>query len=194
MSAVPLRALLLLIAVLAALAAVLFLCSPFGAVEGDAPEPAPMSPSAATEPLAPETSPAPLSQPPTSHGGDGGGGPVGQWVIDEEHLGKNMTDLMKRTMPPGQEIPAGTVEEAIAGANVTLDVKGDGTWTATGSMQGDPMDDAGTWTLDGDQLTVVWKKKDGKPGDQTVTATFEGDAIEIKPEEDMPFALRMIRR
>jgi hypothetical protein len=115
----------------------------------------------------------------------GAAGPVGDWVVDLDHFAENMK---------AQGMPDAQVAQAKEKVQVLWRVKADGTWTTTGSMMGGPIDDAGTWKLQGADMTVTWTKKGGEASSDSLETRFTDAAIEIKPDEEMPFALRMIRK
>jgi hypothetical protein len=117
--------------------------------------------------------------------GDSASGPVGTWVIDMDHMKGKLKEM---------GMPEEMLKNMDAGMGVTWEIKSGGTWTAKGKMQGDAIDESGTWKLEGETLTVVKTSDKGKDVNEPLAAEYKGDVIELKPEADMPFSLRMIRK
>lgn len=146
-------------------------------------------------------------------GGSGGGGsfdpksPVGTWKADMAPL----MGIMKPMMDMAEQMfaAAGTpeakaeaqkgLEEAKAKmadlqkAKMVLVINKDGTCTMDVDMPGDKDSGAGTWKLEGDQLTIVQTMKNGKPVDKKDEAkalTFKDGKLTMA---DGPIALTFTR-
>lgn len=121
-------------------------------------------------------------------GDKGGGGgaepidpksPVGAWVMDAQSIVdamKPMMDAVKKaaeTMEDAEERTK-TLKEledqaaAVANVKAELTFKGDGTATFEGDAPGQAHESGtGTWTQQGETVTVVQKMKNGKPAEGT---------------------------
>lgn len=77
--------------------------------------------------------------------------------------------------------------------NMTLVLKADGTASSTTRLMDESQTVHGTWSQDGDSLTI--RMTDDEQSD-TVSAVVDGDTLELLPPEgeDMPFRMIMRKR
>lgn len=135
----------------------------------------------------------------------GGSGIVGSYSMDgADFLGK-MQDMMLEQMGPMlEQMPPEQVakmkEEMTAemkDSKVDLEIKADGTFEVHAKMQSDQTDVIkGTWTQEGDVITMVETEKNGEPKEdgETIKATLKDGDLMLKPEEEMPFDIIMKRK
>ncbi len=159
--------------------------------------------------------------------GDGGGGvaavasPAGTWAIDKPHLKAAMLKLLDEMVAKKidevkkqygiDELPAEAKTQMEAemkdqrdamakqADEVTMEIvmSADGTWTAIGKFGPETKNEKGTWTLDGDQVTIKTTHEDGEKTDDPdmKTATWKGDVMEVSFEEEgMNLELRLLRK
>ena len=109
----------------------------------------------------------------------------GTYELDKAKLKESMMAMIPAEqkaamdkMPAEQKKQAEQgMEMALNAANVTLDLKADGTMTAN-TMSGP---ETGTWKLDGDKITFT-SKKNGK--DESHTGTYANGTITAEMEEE----------
>ncbi len=129
-------------------------------------------------------------------GAMGGGTPAGHYAIDKAQFKELVTTGILKDMGV-KEIPApvaARIDELLKSARIDLDVRPDATWTIGGSIGGKPIDESGTWTLAGDQITMKTTKKDGKDSDESKTGTYKDGVIMVKPDDDAPGEMRLVRQ
>jgi hypothetical protein len=154
----------------------------------------------------PRIADAPKDTPPRAPFGFGGSA-AGSYVLDKEHMEAAMLEMVMKEYGAGLE--AGTPEEQeaalaqikqmmkmqIAMMNLGMVLNPDGTFKVDGMMGGQKVSVAGTWTQTGSTVafTVTHENGEKKAEPETKNAQLEGDAIVLKPDEDMPFAIRMVK-
>ena len=136
--------------------------------------------------------------------GGGANGVVGTYSLDldtfvlkAEEAAMAQFAPMLAQMPP--EAVAKMKEEMLAGmkaAKFDVELKADGTFEVTQTMQGDTDRITGTWTQAENVLTFVEVEMNGEPKADalTIKATLEDGNILYKPEPDMPFDLVLIKK
>jgi hypothetical protein len=96
--------------------------------------------------------------------------PVGTWVIELDHYAEQMLAFTKDM--PGAPKDAEYFRKA---AQVEVEVKADGTWTSIGRIEKHSINETGVWSLAGDELTIEWQTRSGKPAPKWVqTVRFDG--------------------
>jgi hypothetical protein len=135
-------------------------------------------------------------------------GVAGDYVLDASNLLEFFTEQFLEEMPDvGDMGGMGGMDEAAKkemleqakaqakqmaeASKMTVSLKGDGTFTASGAMMGDEVSAGGTYEVKGDQITFTTTMEDGEEvedGD-VMTGTIKNGVIRFKPEEEMPFEL-----
>jgi len=129
-------------------------------------------------------------------GKSGGGSPAGTYKLDKVQFKEVMMKSILQDMGV-KEIPApmtAKIDEMIGSTTLEFGIKADGTWTVSGNMAGDVLNESGTWTLSGDQITMKTTKKDGKDVEESKTGTYQDGAIMIKPDDEAPGEIRLVRQ
>ncbi|MDJ0975838.1 MAG: lipocalin family protein [Planctomycetota bacterium] len=143
-------------------------------------------------------------------GGGGGGGSIeGTWQLDTSALKDFMMEQMDKEFEGKSDqekaMMKAMIEPMLAAfekAEMTVEIKGDGTWTGKSKFPEGPggelklEESNGTWTLDGDKLTVVSTHEDGKEKAEadTLTGTWNGDEITVKDKDDPNSPTMVMRR
>ncbi len=129
--------------------------------------------------------------------GGGGGGPEGKYNIDRDHLEKAAMEQAKKEMPEGMEMPPEMMtmmKQMLAKFTIEVDVQSGGNWVVKGNAgDGDKLDETGTWTISGDQITFTTTKKDGKEHKSSKTGTYKNGVIMLKPDAEGP-EMRFVRK
>ena len=132
-----------------------------------------------------------------------GGGVEGTWVMDTAQFASDFEKAMReQAASADSEVPAEMLDAMIQGqvermrsARMTLTIASGGTWSGefSGMDREEPGSASGTWTQEGDTLTIVTTHEDGEPKDEpeTMTGTFAGNQIRVNlPDADM--AIQMV--
>ena len=112
----------------------------------------------------------------------GGKTPVGTWELDTEAVAKQLEavfDKQYAEMPAEQQQMAKSMMKPMLDqfrqTTSTMEIEADGTYTTTSqTAEGEPQVESGTWTLEGDQITL--EKSDS---DQSITGTFAGNEMRL---------------
>ena len=124
-----------------------------------------------------------------------GAAAAGRYSVDRAHLKRHLLKTLQAEM--GTHVVSGTlmadVDALVQATAVGFEVKADGTWNAQGVSSRGPIDDSGTWTLQGTEFIARTLKQNGKEVDGTSTGTYVDGTLLIKLAADDPFALRFIR-
>ena len=145
----------------------------------------------------------------TACGGDSASGPAGSWQLDKAGFKSQMNEMFDQQMK--MRFPDGVPEAAqpelekqrlmlakmADGNSFEVEMRADGSWTVSGMLGGKAQNESGTWTLEGDQLTIVTTETDGKPssGKAEKVGTFNGDEILItKSQGPMNMTMRLVRK
>jgi hypothetical protein len=115
--------------------------------------------------------------------------PVGKWDMDVDHWVRGM---MKFTA----KMPNAPKSEAELRSTVqnTWEFRADGTWTSTGKIFTQDIQETGKWILEDDMLTLEWRTRAGKPFAWLQTIEYDGKVLEFKPDKQAPFRLRLVRK
>jgi len=95
---------------------------------------------------------------------------VGTWVLTKVTI----------TFGTGQSITLEGQALQAAGISGTITIRADGTYTAVMNMGDDPITENGTWTIDGNNLTLTTSE-----GSETVPFTLSGNKLTITITEDI---------
>ena len=123
---------------------------------------------------------------------------AGTWELDIQVVKDAMEAEIARIEDP-EERQAMELGMAMIGAgmldamNMTLVLNPDGTASSTTRLLDESQTVQGTWSQDGDTLTI--RMTEGEQSD-TVSAVVDGDTLELLPPEgeDMPFRMIMRKR
>ena len=123
---------------------------------------------------------------------------AGTWELDIQVVKDAMEAEIARIEDP-EERQAMELGMAMIGAgmldamNMTLVLNPDGTASSTTRLLDESQTVQGTWSQDGDTLTI--RMTEGEQSD-TVSAVVDGDTLELLPPEgeDMPFRMLMRKR
>ncbi len=133
-------------------------------------------------------------------GDKGGGGgsydpksPVGTWSLDTQPIADAMKPMVEGMKKMVEAMPAGPEKEkqlkdveekmgALAKMKMELTLNKDGTASFDADMPGEKHETGtGTWTQDGEKVTIVQKMKNGKPAEgknaEPKTLTFKDNKL-----------------
>ena len=103
---------------------------------------------------------------------------------------RDLMEAFLRSPAEGRALAMKKAKDQMKGLTYDVEFKADKTWTGHGAGMGDSHKVSGTWSLEGDQLTIVTTTKNEKPatGDDAkpFKATLKGDTITGKPEANGP--------
>ncbi len=132
-------------------------------------------------------------------GGDSGG-VAGTYEIDKTALEKMAIEGAKEKAKVDElpEAALAMIKQGLKDMKATLVIKSDGTWAGSAAMPGKPKEEgSGTWTMDGDKLTMVTTMKDGKPAteeEEDDVATYKDGALLMTDSKDPSIVIRMVRK
>lgn len=135
----------------------------------------------------------------TACGGDSGGTATaadlaGSWGVDTDALKKSFSESEAIKNIPEAMRPK--VMEGIGNSTYTVVIKADGTWTSSGTLGPTEQQERGTWTLDGNKITVLVTHEDGKAlaKPNTIRGEVDGDVIRARQEGDDDAPLMQLKR
>jgi hypothetical protein len=92
-----------------------------------------------------------------------------------------------------EKMAAGMMLGMLDGMSMTLTLNEDGTASGVVVMNGEEDPATGTWTLDGDSISITMESEDTAA--EEMTGTLEGDTIRLSnPGDEMPFDMVFNRR
>lgn len=114
--------------------------------------------------------------------------PVGRWQLDREAFEAQLTAFMESQLGSFENLPDATkaqvqammktiVAEATSGMEGVAEFRDDGTVVFT-DPEGNT--DTGTWTLNGDVVTLL--PANAPPGQERIQGTLTGDVITVEPD------------
>lgn len=107
---------------------------------------------------------------------------------------KELTTAMLTSEAAGIEAVNKMLAEKLGGIDATFDIKSGGTFTSSMSMGPDKQTVEGTWTLEGEKLTLTATKKDGKPPEgrakKPLVLLWKGGGLSPADPDDIPFSFK----
>ena len=133
-------------------------------------------------------------------GGGGDAAAVGTWVLDKDNIREVMramiTEQMGGSIPPeAAPMVEQQVNQMIDRMEMRLELNADGTasMNAVNPMDGSRKEDNGTWTRDGDTITISTAGEDPELGPGTVKGKLVNGALEMTAPGNEEMTLRLIR-
>lgn len=107
---------------------------------------------------------------------------------------KDLTTAMMTSEAAGIEAVNKMLAEKLGGVDATFDIKSGGTFTSSMSMGPDKQTVEGTWTLEGEKLTLTATKKDGKPPEgrakKPLVLLWKDGQLAPADPDDIPFSFK----
>lgn len=79
-------------------------------------------------------------------------------------------------------------------SRLDLDLDPAGHFTLAGLVAGVAVQDAGTWTQDGDGFTLSYSLRGGRPSSQLARGSVRSGALHLRPSPEAPGEFRFVRR
>ena len=118
-----------------------------------------------------------------------GSNPAGTYVLDKEAIKVAARAEMEKSDDEAGQIGGEMALGMIDAMNMTITLNADGTAEGSISMMGQTDKATGTWTLDGDKISVTMAGEGESP--QTMSGTWNGDTIELSDgEQPYPIVLK----
>ena len=123
---------------------------------------------------------------------------AGRYEIDIDALVEAMVAAMQEES--GGELPPEFLDmfveqfrSQLEDSSLVFEFKVDLPWSVQGTMAGEEQDAGGTWSREGDELTLeqTFENGEAKEEPETMKGTFENGVIELIPDEEagVPFAI-----
>lgn len=124
------------------------------------------------------------------------GGLAGTYTFDADATKPAAEAFLKKQGLEGESLEK--VLTSVLESKFEITIKDDGSWTGVftkSQPSGSAKEETakGTWTRDGDTLTINTTEEAGKPSKDTFKATVKGDSIEANPG-DAPFAFVLTKK
>lgn len=118
---------------------------------------------------------------------------AGSYDLDKTQVKAAMQKEIDKLEDPAEKAQMSMMMGMIDAFSMTLTLNADGTATGEMGMGGDSQDATGTWTINGDQVSVTLAAEGEEP--ETMSGTLSGDTLKFDPpeEEDVPFDLVFTR-
>ena len=121
---------------------------------------------------------------------------AGTYLVDKEHYRLLMMVEVEINHGPEAVRPdLASIGLFLEQLQLDLIMKADGSWTLRGSLGMQAVDDAGTWTVSGDEIAFRFTQQQGRPTDKTIVGTRAADGVLLvrtSPDQLGPF--RMVRQ
>lgn len=113
---------------------------------------------------------------------------AGTYSLDKEAVKAAMQAEIDKIEDPMEKMGASMMLGMIDMMSITITLNEDGTATGTMAMGGDEDPASGSWTLDGNVISITMASEGDSP--ETMTGTFDGDTIRLSDADDeMPFQM-----
>jgi len=123
-------------------------------------------------------------------------GMAGTYLVDKENYRQLlMVEVEINQGPEAVRPDLASIGLFMEQLQLDLILKADGSWTLRGSLGMQVVDDAGTWTISGDEIAFRFTQQQGRPTDKTVVGTRAADGVLLvrtSPDQLGPF--RMVRQ
>ena len=115
---------------------------------------------------------------------------AGTYELDKESIKAAMQAEIDKIEDPAEKMGAGMMMGMIDALNMTMTLNDDGSATLKMEGMGEMSEATGTWTVNGNQITVTAAEEGEEP--EPANGTIDGDTITLSLENndsDMPFDL-----